>query len=94
MIGLVLEKGLLVQKQIWREVRSTLRSQEVSVPGLFLPMSITGRQIWASKLSLVKGKDQTQWPLRSCLMVRFCNSIINDQYKSQYHGLDLEKFGY
>ena len=75
-------------------MRHILRSQEISVPGLFLPLSTTGRQSWASKFSLAKGKYQTQWPLRSCLMVRFCDSIINDQCKSQYHGLDLEKFGY
>ena len=28
-----------------------------------------------------------------CLVVRLCDSIINDQYVSQYHGLDLEEFG-
>lgn len=55
----------------------------ISVPGLSLILSIAGQQIWASEFSVAKGKYQIQWPLRSCLVLRLCYSIINDQYEEQ-----------
>lgn len=68
----------------------------MSVPGLSLILSITGQQIRASEFSVAKGKYQIQWPLRSCLVLRLCYSIINDQYEEQspsIMALTLRKFG-
>lgn len=43
LLGPILEKGFLVQRQTWRGVKIIPRSQEMSVPDLFLPLSITDR---------------------------------------------------